>query len=118
MVEHEPGGERLNLLGRSVPSGFDVHVVVLWPGCERPFEAAEWRDALVEVDRGQVDIEFCSGARRRFGPGDLLWLAGLDLRALRNREHWDNEADEYQAVHGPQLNVDDLTIPAIVVSTS
>lgn len=86
MVEHQPGGERLNLLGRSVPSGFDVHVVVLWPGCERPFEAAEWRDALVEVDRGQVDIEFCSGARRRFGPGDLLWLAGLDLRALRNRE--------------------------------
>jgi SAM-dependent methyltransferase len=29
-------------------------------------------------------------------------------QALRNREHWDNEADEYQAVHGPQLNVDDL----------
>jgi SAM-dependent methyltransferase len=29
-------------------------------------------------------------------------------QALRNREHWDNESDEYQAVHGPQLNVDDL----------
>jgi SAM-dependent methyltransferase len=29
-------------------------------------------------------------------------------QALRNREHWDREADEYQAVHGPQLNVDDL----------
>jgi SAM-dependent methyltransferase len=29
-------------------------------------------------------------------------------QALRNREHWDSQADEYQAVHGPQLNVDDL----------
>lgn len=29
-------------------------------------------------------------------------------QALRNREHWDLRADEYQATHGPQLNVDDL----------
>lgn len=29
-------------------------------------------------------------------------------QALRNREHWDREADEYQAAHGPQLNVDEL----------
>jgi hypothetical protein len=85
MVGHEPGGERLNLLGRPMPSGFGVRVVVLGRGCECRYDAAEWQDALVEVDRGQVDLEFCSGARRRFGPGDLLWLAGLGLRALRNR---------------------------------
>ena len=29
-------------------------------------------------------------------------------QALRNREHWDKQSDEYQAVHGPQLNVDEL----------
>jgi SAM-dependent methyltransferase len=29
-------------------------------------------------------------------------------QALRNRAHWDRQADEYQALHGPQLNVDDL----------
>jgi len=29
-------------------------------------------------------------------------------QALRNREHWDRQADEYQERHGPQLNVDDL----------
>lgn len=29
-------------------------------------------------------------------------------QALRNREYWDSQADEYQATHGPQLNVDDL----------
>jgi SAM-dependent methyltransferase len=29
-------------------------------------------------------------------------------QALRNREHWDREADEYQATHGPQLDVGDL----------
>jgi SAM-dependent methyltransferase len=32
----------------------------------------------------------------------------ISEQALRNRRHWDAEADEYQAVHGPQLNVDDL----------
>jgi SAM-dependent methyltransferase len=32
----------------------------------------------------------------------------ISEQALRNREHWDAQADEYQAVHGPQLNVDDL----------
>lgn len=29
-------------------------------------------------------------------------------QALRNRAHWGRQADEYQAVHGPQLNADDL----------
>jgi SAM-dependent methyltransferase len=29
-------------------------------------------------------------------------------QAIRNREYWDSQADEYQATHGPQLNVDDL----------
>lgn len=29
-------------------------------------------------------------------------------QALRNRAHWDSQADSYQERHGPQLNVDDL----------
>jgi len=29
-------------------------------------------------------------------------------QALRNRAHWDRQADDYQERHGPQLNVDEL----------
>ncbi len=32
----------------------------------------------------------------------------ISEQALRNREHWDRQADEYQRVHGSQLNVDEL----------
>jgi SAM-dependent methyltransferase len=32
----------------------------------------------------------------------------ISEQALRNREYWDRQSDEYQAIHGPQLNVDDL----------
>ena len=86
MAEQEAGPERLRLLALPVKPGFGVRVVVLEPGCERPYHAAEWRDALAQVDRGHVDLEFWGGACHRFGPGDLLWLCGLGLRALRNRE--------------------------------
>jgi CRP-like cAMP-binding protein len=83
--ERHADGERLDLRGRASPSSFDVRVHVLEPGCERPYDAAEWRDALVEVDRGEVDLEFRSGNASRFGAGDVLWLCGLELRALHNR---------------------------------
>ena len=58
--------------------------VVLEPGDRRPFEEREWDDALVIVERGEVDLEYRSGARLRFIAGDMLWLTGLPLRSLRN----------------------------------
>ncbi len=85
--EGHADGERLDLLWRALSSSFGVRVHVLEPGCERPYDAAEWRDALVEVDRGEVELEFRSGDAVRVGPGDVLWLYGLALRALRNRGH-------------------------------
>jgi hypothetical protein len=59
--------------------------LVLAPGEHLAFERAAWRDTLVEVDDGQLDLELRSGAYRRFGVGALLWLDGLGLRALHNR---------------------------------
>jgi hypothetical protein len=44
----------------------------------------EWRDALVVVGRGEVELEFAGGARRRFACGAVLCLARLSLRTLRN----------------------------------
>ena len=58
--------------------------VVLDPGDRRPYSQHEWDDALVIVKRGEVDLECRSGGRMRFIAGDMLWLTGLPLRALRN----------------------------------
>ena len=70
--------------GSAVSSGFDVRRIVVAPGDERAFDDAEWRDSLVVVASGALELECSSGARRRFRRGDVLWLTGLPLRALRS----------------------------------
>jgi hypothetical protein len=64
---------------------FDVRVVHVPPGCDRPYDAAEWEDAIVFVQRGEIELRGVSGAARSFGRGDLIWLEGVPLRVLRNR---------------------------------
>jgi hypothetical protein len=59
-------------------------VVALVPGRARPYDEAEWRDALVVVEHGEIELECSSGRRRRFGSGAVLCLNGLPLRALHN----------------------------------
>ncbi|MGV9778036.1 hypothetical protein [Streptosporangium sp. NPDC003464] len=65
-------------------AGFRRREVVLACGEVRDYDAAAWRDALVRVQGAGVELETVSGARRRFGHGAVLCLAGLPLRALRN----------------------------------
>jgi hypothetical protein len=63
---------------------FAVREIALAPGVTRPFRAREWRDALVMVRAGPIDLEDAAGAVARFGAGDVLCLAA-PLRALHNR---------------------------------
>jgi hypothetical protein len=63
---------------------FDVRVVEVPPGGERPYDRSEWHDALVVVDRGEVELDCRDGSRPRFAGGAVLWLCGLPVRALRN----------------------------------
>jgi quercetin dioxygenase-like cupin family protein len=79
------GAGGLTLLGRPLPPAFELRVVTLTPGDERPFDEAEWRDALVVVERGEIELEFLAGADWRCRRGDVLWLSGLPLRALHGR---------------------------------
>ena len=65
-------------------AAFDVRVVELPPGGERASRAAEWRGALVVVDRGEIELDCACGSRRRFARGAVLSLGGLPLRGLRN----------------------------------
>jgi hypothetical protein len=83
-MDDGPHRGRWPVLGSWVPAGFDVRRIVLAPGAERLFDEAEWRDAIVVVDSGKIDLECWSGSRRRFRRGDVLWLIGLPLRALHS----------------------------------
>jgi hypothetical protein len=66
---------------RALP-GFELRAVTIGPGCERSYDETEWRDAVVFVWRGEIELESLTGVRCRFERGDVLWLDGLPLRAL------------------------------------
>jgi hypothetical protein len=63
---------------------FDVRAVAIWPGVERAYDENEWRDAIVFVRRGAIELECLTGERRSFESGHIFWLANLPLRALHN----------------------------------
>lgn len=63
---------------------FARRTVVLQAGTSRPYDDAEWHDAIVMIERGTVDLECTAGGRRRFTAGAVLWLTGISLRALHN----------------------------------
>jgi quercetin dioxygenase-like cupin family protein len=73
----------LVLSGRGWPS-FVAQTVVIAPGALVPFDEAHWRDALVVVESGEVEVETTTAHRRLFRSGDMLWLTGLPIRCLRN----------------------------------
>jgi hypothetical protein len=63
---------------------FAVRAVTVAPGDELAFDETQWGDALVVVQRGEIELRGVSGASRSFRRGDLLWLANVPLRALHN----------------------------------
>jgi hypothetical protein len=75
---------RCSFLGSEVSAAFDARRVVLVPGAERAFDEDEWRDAIVVVESGELELECHGGSRHRFRSGDMLWLTGLSLCALRS----------------------------------
>ena len=63
---------------------FERTIVVVAPGEARRYDAADWRDAIVTVEHGEIALEGVSGRVCTFGRGDLLALADVPLHALRN----------------------------------
>ena len=63
---------------------FARRTVVLEPGTSRPYDDAEWHDAIVMIEGGAVDLDCTAGGRRRFTAGAVLWLTGISLRTLHN----------------------------------
>jgi quercetin dioxygenase-like cupin family protein len=77
--------QRLSFLDRPLPAAFVVQVVTLAAGEEVIYEEAAWRDALVVVENGRIELETLTGSRRGFSTGDVLCLMGISVRALHNR---------------------------------
>jgi hypothetical protein len=67
------------------PPAFDYRAVAVEPGSARIYNESEWRDAIVVVGRGEIELEGPGGNRQRFRCGDVLCLSGLRLRSLHNR---------------------------------
>jgi len=76
--------EPITFLGRPLGPSFRSRTVTIRPGGTRPYEEAEWRDALVVVECGVVVVECQAGGRRTFRAGEILWLTGMGVRALHN----------------------------------
>jgi FAD/FMN-containing dehydrogenase len=76
-------GDRLSVEAHA-KKGFERHVVVIAPGAERPIVDAEWRDRLIVVEAGEVELECRGGARARFVRGDVLFVDGLSVCLIRS----------------------------------
>lgn len=85
-MSEEPCQDRLSFLGRTLPSGFESRIVTVAPGGMLGYIEAEWRDALVVVEQGRIEVETFGGRRRGFSRGDVLCLIGLSIVALHNRD--------------------------------
>ena len=63
---------------------FVKSTVMVEPGRALPYDPDQWRDAIVFVTAGQIEIECEQGLVERFGRGDILCFACLRLRAVRS----------------------------------
>jgi hypothetical protein len=68
---------------------FSVRRLWLAPGQQVAYRRAGWRDALVVVERGDLEVRYRDGDTARFGGGAVLWLDSLPVRSLRNPGHLD-----------------------------
>jgi hypothetical protein len=83
-VDHDSRRAWLPFSGTRLPPGLTPRTVSIAPRATLPFEPAAWRDTIVGVEQGEVDLVCAGGARLRCLPGDVLWLTGLSLVALDN----------------------------------
>jgi hypothetical protein len=84
MTSDGRGGTRLSFLGHPVPPSFVVRLVTIPAGTSLDVDEAAWRDAIVVLEAGALEVECVHGGRRSFDVGATMWLAGLDLKTLHS----------------------------------
>lgn len=80
----DPDAISLSFLQLPLPRAFDLRLIAIAAGDSKPFVPGEWRDSLVVVEQGGVELECARGGRRAFATGAVLFLTGLPLRAIHN----------------------------------
>ncbi len=70
--------------GVTRPASFQRRVVTIGAGRSHSCVDEEWTDALVIVATGTIEVECSRGGRRRFEPGTVLWLAGLEVHLIHS----------------------------------
>lgn len=75
---------RVSFDGRPVGAAFECREIHISPGSRRVFAEAEWRDTILVVEQGEVELETIGGERVGFATGAVVFF-GTWLRALRNR---------------------------------
>jgi quercetin dioxygenase-like cupin family protein len=80
-MNDKPDAERL---AADTPLSFATCTTTLEPGRVLAYDTAAWHDAIVFVTAGEIELECLSGIVHRFCRGDIMWLAHLPLRNVRN----------------------------------
>lgn len=79
-----PSGPRSPYASGQARRWFIVRHVTIAGGKELAFDATEWRDAIVVVERGSLEVECLRGDRSTFETGAVICLDRLPLRRVRN----------------------------------
>lgn len=80
------GGRALSFLRRPPPRGCQVRRLVIEAGRQGPYAPADWADALVIVEAGELEVECEQGSTARFAAGAVLFLASVPVRWLRSAD--------------------------------
>jgi hypothetical protein len=67
-----------------LPDGFSRRILRVGPGLELGLERGGVRDAIVVVERGELELECRAGTCRRFGRGSMIPIARLPVTRLRS----------------------------------
>ena len=71
-------------LGTDPALPFVRTTLILARGRALAYDPEQWRDAIVFITAGQIELECENGMVERFGRGCILCLADLALRAVRS----------------------------------
>jgi hypothetical protein len=77
------------LLGGPLPRASQRRVVVVTPGAELPYDESEWHDAIVVLERGDIELACTEGRPLGISPG---------LSCSRRAERDDSNAKTGSAV--------------------
>ena len=75
----------MSFLGHAPPSGFRLLLVVIPPGGERRCDTDEWREALVVIERGSVELRTVGAGRLALPRGSVLSIDRLRRSRMHNR---------------------------------